>query len=70
MAAGKPKKVVLTACSHKLLRVLNVMARTGQPWNDDFHPSKVDMEHSLKLKSNFKSNSSPRCACPTAGHAV
>ena len=37
IAAGKPKKVALTACSHKLLRILNAMARTGQPWSDDFH---------------------------------
>ena len=37
IAAGKPKKVALTACSHKLLRILNAMARTGQPWNDEFH---------------------------------
>jgi transposase len=37
LAAGKPKKVVLTACSHKLLRILNAMARTGQPWNESLH---------------------------------
>ena len=37
IAAGKPKKVALTACSHKLLRILNAMARTGQPWSDEFH---------------------------------
>ena len=37
IAAGKPKKVALTACSHKLLRILNAMARTGQPWNESFH---------------------------------
>ena len=37
IAAGKPKKVVLTACSHKLLRILNAMARTGQPWNENLH---------------------------------
>ena len=37
IAAGKPKKVALTACSHKLLRILNAMARTGQPWNNEFH---------------------------------
>ena len=41
VAAGKPKKVVLTACSHKLLRILNAMARTGQPWNDEFHTEKA-----------------------------
>lgn len=37
IAAGKPKKVALIACSHKLLRILNAMARTGQPWNESFH---------------------------------
>lgn len=37
LAAGKPKKVALTACSHKLLRILNAMARSGQPWSDQFH---------------------------------
>lgn len=39
LAAGKPKKVALTACSHKMLRILNAMARTGQPWNAEFHGS-------------------------------
>lgn len=37
IAAGKPKKVALTACSHKMLRILNAMARTGQPWRDELH---------------------------------
>ena len=37
IAAGKPKKVALTACSHKMLRILNAMARTGQSWNESFH---------------------------------
>lgn len=37
IAAGKPKKVALTACSHKLLRILNAMARTNQPWSDALH---------------------------------
>jgi len=37
LAAGKPKKVALTACAHKLLRILNAMARTGQPWKEQFH---------------------------------
>ena len=35
--AGKPAKVALTACSHKLLRILNAMARTGEPWNIERH---------------------------------
>jgi transposase len=37
IAAGKPPKVALTACSHKLLRILNAMARTGQPWKPEIH---------------------------------
>lgn len=37
LAAGKPKKVALTACAHKLLRILNAMARTGLPWNEELH---------------------------------
>lgn len=37
LAAGKPKKVALTACSHKLLRILNAMMRTGQAWNSEIH---------------------------------
>jgi len=37
LAAGKPKKVALTACSHKLLRILNAMARNGQAWNPELH---------------------------------
>jgi len=37
IAAGKPKKVALIACAHKLLRILNAMARTGQPWEPKYH---------------------------------
>jgi transposase len=32
-AAGKPKKVALTACMHKLLTILNAMVRQGAPWS-------------------------------------
>jgi transposase len=31
--AGKPFKVVLTACMRKLLTILNVLVRTNTPWN-------------------------------------
>ena len=31
-AAGKPKKVALTACMRKLLTILNLMLRSGEPW--------------------------------------
>ena len=31
--AGKPFKVMLTACMRKLLIILNTMVRTGTNWN-------------------------------------
>ena len=37
LVAAKPKKTALIACSHKLLRILNAMARTGQPCNPQLH---------------------------------
>lgn len=37
LAAGKPKKLAMTACSHKLLRILNAMARTGKEWDPELH---------------------------------
>jgi transposase len=32
VAAGKPKKVALTACMHKLLTILNAMVRSNTAW--------------------------------------
>jgi transposase len=32
VAAGKPRKVALVACAHKLLTILNAMARDQRPW--------------------------------------
>lgn len=32
LGAGKPKKVALVACMHKLLRILNALLRTRTPW--------------------------------------
>ena len=32
LAAGKPKKVALTACMRKLLTILNAMIRTNTTW--------------------------------------
>lgn len=37
ISVGKLKKVALTACMHKLLRILNAMARSGKPWNPELH---------------------------------
>lgn len=39
LQAGKPEKVALTACMHKLLTILNAMARTNSPWRTEpSHP--------------------------------
>jgi transposase len=35
LAAGKPKKVALTACMHKLLTIANAILRTGKRWDPD-----------------------------------
>ena len=34
LAAGKPKKLALTACMGKLLVILNAMLKHGSPWPD------------------------------------
>jgi len=39
VAAGKPKKVALTACMRKLLTILNAMIRHQTPWSLDHHAS-------------------------------
>ena len=33
LAAGKPKKLALTACMRKLLTIINSMVKTGKRWN-------------------------------------
>jgi transposase len=37
-AAGKPIKVVLTACMRKLMVILNTMLKNNLPWNPKLHP--------------------------------
>lgn len=39
-AAGKPFKVVLTACMRKLLVILNTMVKLNLPWNLELHPQR------------------------------
>lgn len=38
VANGKLKKVALAACAHKLLLILNQIARTGRPWQPPTDP--------------------------------
>lgn len=37
LAAGKAKKIAITACMRKLLTILNAMARDRTPWNENLH---------------------------------
>lgn len=36
LAAGKPKKVALTACMHKLLTIINAVIKSGVPWQASY----------------------------------
>jgi transposase len=36
LAAGKPKKVALTACMHKLLTIINAVIRSGLPYQPSY----------------------------------
>lgn len=46
LAAGKPKKVALTACMHKLLVILNAMLQHRTPWHTQFGPQFLTNQHS------------------------
>jgi transposase len=37
VAAGKPKKVALTACIRKLLTILNAMLKKNEVWDPMYH---------------------------------
>ena len=39
IAAGKPKKVALTACMHKLLIILNTMIKNRTLWQYPYAPA-------------------------------
>lgn len=40
LAKGKPKKVALVACMHKLLSIMNAILKTGVAWDPQFHGAK------------------------------
>ena len=39
-AAGKPAKVALVACMHKLLTIINAVIKSGKPWQAGYPQSK------------------------------
>ena len=39
LQAGKPKKVALTACMHKLLTIINAVIKSGKPWQSGYPQS-------------------------------
>lgn len=46
LAAGKSKKVALTACAHKLLLVLNALVKNQTPWDPYFGVASLTPQHS------------------------
>lgn len=40
LMAGKPKKLALKACMHKLLRIINAIFKSGQPWQPSYPQEK------------------------------
>jgi transposase len=40
-AKGKPKKVALVACMHKLLSIMNAILKSGIAWDPQFHVAKI-----------------------------
>ncbi len=36
LAAGKPKKLALVACMHKLLTIMNAVIKSGRPWQPGY----------------------------------
>ena len=47
--AGKPPKVALTACAHKLLVVLNALVKHGTPWSAPLPLAAADQTAMLAL---------------------
>ncbi len=43
LGCGKPRKLALVACMHKLLTILNAILRDSVPWNPSMH---LDYQHS------------------------
>ena len=41
LSKGKPKKVALVACMHKLLTILNAIMKSGEPWNENHFVDKI-----------------------------
>ena len=41
LSKGKPKKVALVACMHKLLTILNAIMKSGKPWNENHFVTKI-----------------------------
>ncbi len=34
LAKGKPKKVAIVACMHKMLTILNAIVKSNKPWDE------------------------------------
>jgi len=41
LSKGKPKKVALVACMHKILTILNAIMKSAKPWNEHHFSTKT-----------------------------
>ena len=41
LSKGKPKKVALVACMHKLLIILNAIIKSAVPWSENHSAAKI-----------------------------
>jgi hypothetical protein len=48
-AKGKPSKVCLVACMHKLLTILNAMIKNKIRWSENLLTRPLDMKHSCYI---------------------
>jgi hypothetical protein len=69
---GKPRKVAVVACMHKLLPILNAICKFGQAWRKDFsHPRRslfwrqktLAFEHSCWIAAGLRPRNDERVFC-------
>ena len=44
VTAGKPKKVAIVACMHKLLTIMNAVIKSGKPWQENYPQGAMSMK--------------------------
>src|SRR5438552_18796453 len=60
LANGKPVKVALVACMHKLLTIINAILKSGQPWSANHQTLQKSAWHSIQLLTRAAAHPAPR----------